>query len=309
MADFLTRLAERTLGLLPTVRPVIAPLFAPEPGSFAVTEGPVWGQAAPEVSPARLFEDNKERSETPLVLRDESAPQLNAKRPSEPVASSRTTRWPATNQPWSAPEPGLRLSPGVRDPVIHGSVEAPQQPFVGEREVVQAAVLPPLEPNFSNVVPVAKHTPSTVVPAMLVPSASDRQSSPAPNKDAIASGRKLEPVAAAQRPPIGGREDSLAGQPTSPLPRPLEEERHALPATAVPRQQRITAPYTGRRSQRASENAEPAAPLPPATINVSIGRIEVRATPALSQPQKPRIGAQVMGLDEYLRERSARGSK
>src|SRR5690348_1236680 len=31
MADFLSRLAERTLGLAPTVQPVLTPLFAPDP--------------------------------------------------------------------------------------------------------------------------------------------------------------------------------------------------------------------------------------------------------------------------------------
>ena len=31
MADFLTRLASRTLGLAPVAEPVIAPMFAPDP--------------------------------------------------------------------------------------------------------------------------------------------------------------------------------------------------------------------------------------------------------------------------------------
>ncbi len=37
MADFLTRLASRTLGLAPMAEPVIAPMFAPEPSLPAMT--------------------------------------------------------------------------------------------------------------------------------------------------------------------------------------------------------------------------------------------------------------------------------
>jgi hypothetical protein len=44
---------------------------------------------------------------------------------------------------------------------------------------------------------------------------------------------------------------------------------------------------------------------PEPVINVTIGRIEVRATPASAQPvQKPRSTPPVMTLDEYLRKRS-----
>jgi hypothetical protein len=44
---------------------------------------------------------------------------------------------------------------------------------------------------------------------------------------------------------------------------------------------------------------------PEPVINVTIGRIEVRATPAPQKPSpKPANRPPVMGLDEYLRRRS-----
>jgi hypothetical protein len=55
----------------------------------------------------------------------------------------------------------------------------------------------------------------------------------------------------------------------------------------------------------------PAAQQSPSTptIHVTIGRIEIRATPPSAPPQRPRAAAPVMGLDEYLRQRNAGGSR
>jgi hypothetical protein len=49
------------------------------------------------------------------------------------------------------------------------------------------------------------------------------------------------------------------------------------------------------------------APAP--TIQVTIGRVEVRATPATVSPRKPVAGPAVMSLEEYLRQRSAGGER
>ena len=71
-------------------------------------------------------------------------------------------------------------------------------------------------------------------------------------------------------------------------------------------------------SQKASGNLTPVPHLPTAqqsdiqiapTINVSIGRIEVRATTPAAQPRKQPSGAQTMSLDEYLQKRNRGGAK
>jgi hypothetical protein len=50
------------------------------------------------------------------------------------------------------------------------------------------------------------------------------------------------------------------------------------------------------------------APAPEPVIQVTIGRIEVRATPPAVQPPRPRPVAQTgVSLEEYLRRRSRRG--
>jgi hypothetical protein len=50
--------------------------------------------------------------------------------------------------------------------------------------------------------------------------------------------------------------------------------------------------------------------VPPApTIQVTIGRIEVRATPPPAAPARKEQKSAVMTLEEYLRQRSRRGER
>jgi hypothetical protein len=60
---------------------------------------------------------------------------------------------------------------------------------------------------------------------------------------------------------------------------------------------------------RAEQGAGPATPELPPTIQVTIGRIEVRATPAPAAPPASRRAAPIMSLDEYLRQRSQGGRR
>ena len=73
-ADFLTRLAERTLGLAPVAQPLIAPMFAPGPLAGAVARSP---------------------SEDPAVSAD--VPWITSEMPSLPVGA--TGRSPSDTQP------------------------------------------------------------------------------------------------------------------------------------------------------------------------------------------------------------------
>jgi hypothetical protein len=50
-------------------------------------------------------------------------------------------------------------------------------------------------------------------------------------------------------------------------------------------------------------------PEPAPTIQVTIGRVEVRATPAPATSRKPATEPAVMSLEEYLRQRSAGGER
>jgi len=56
--------------------------------------------------------------------------------------------------------------------------------------------------------------------------------------------------------------------------------------------------------QNEAKPGEMAAGPPEAVVNVSIGRIEIRATPPTSRPERQRNPPHVMNLDEYVRQRS-----
>lgn len=81
-------------------------------------------------------------------------------------------------------------------------------------------------------------------------------------------------------------------------PRSRQEPRAAL--TIQPKIE----PLVGRASPTAQRDTSVPAPI----IQVTIGRIEVRATPPSSQPSRQRTQAAIMSLDEYLRQRSQGGS-
>jgi hypothetical protein len=50
MSDFLTRLAERTLGIAPVVQPIYIPLFAPEAALPAAPQETTWGAVSQELT-------------------------------------------------------------------------------------------------------------------------------------------------------------------------------------------------------------------------------------------------------------------
>lgn len=142
MADFFTRLAEHTLGLTPTVQPVIAPLFAPS----ALERG---GRAAPDRS---------------LAIEEIAAPDLSAgayaSRAPEPSPLSAFQPLVVSREMPEA-EPAFPHLPKVPRALEEQAVRRTFQPLLppaAETEGVQAARLfsseakagarPPLVPRF-----------------------------------------------------------------------------------------------------------------------------------------------------------------
>src|SRR5215212_6686889 len=98
MADFLTRLAERTLGVAPVVQPLVAPMFASEPANHspdlewnseaARSSGdPDWAQAssAEETSPA--WDAQTSRPEDTAMAQQEDSRNLSPTPPGRPQES------------------------------------------------------------------------------------------------------------------------------------------------------------------------------------------------------------------------------
>lgn len=83
----------------------------------------------------------------------------------------------------------------------------------------------------------------------------------------------------------------------SPAVRPLP------PVTVVARRREMLRPERGAKSTA----GPPASAEPAPTIQVTIGRIEVRATLPAASPQKQKAASPAMSLEEYLGRRARRG--
>jgi len=116
----------------------------------------------------------------------------------------------------------------------------------------------------------------------------------------------LAPQTGAERARTAGRRD--AGPREGHGTAEIEEASQHQPAPVVARPQVTHVP----RAEPAAPPATKEAPAPEAapTIQVTIGRVEVRATPPPAPaPQRPRAKPPVMSLDEYLRQRNRGGQR
>jgi hypothetical protein len=103
---------------------------------------------------------------------------------------------------------------------------------------------------------------------------------------------------------------------TTPRDAPILRVAEAVPARRAAREIIRAAPVAplplplvtsrGERAQRDGPFRRELAPRAEATIHVSIGRIEVRATPAPPARDRAQAASPVMGLEEYLRTRAGR---
>jgi hypothetical protein len=89
---------------------------------------------------------------------------------------------------------------------------------------------------------------------------------------------------------------------------PLDPQPEPAPTLVVVRPQVTPAPRAGPEAWSAPEAVGKQEPAP--TIQVTIGRIEIRATPPpASTPKRERSKPPVMSLDEYLRQRNQGGQR
>jgi hypothetical protein len=132
---------------------------------------------------------------------------------------------------------------------------------------------------------------------------------PAPHAEAWDGVRSIAPsldprppAAVVSRPSAQrDRDDEMHGErmPVSaPLAARAEVARSASPPALVPRSQPV--PATNNRAIRSTPQT---AAIPP-TIQVTIGRVEIRATQPAAPPRSTRLATPRLGLDEYLRGRT-----
>lgn len=302
MADFLTRLAGRTLGVAPTVQPMIAPLYAPGPALLAgqevlsaFTEEVSGGlPARPSLWPAEPREMNLPLSEPLPAAMQEQESRANLSAVSLSFSPQQGTVFPSTGEIWaSTAHPAVSA---IADVNVAGRRDTSSISANGEGS--QSAT----EQN----IPVS--SPNTPL------SAPDRTRS-------LQIGEVQElPVEVSQRQMGSASFISQVyqeGDAPSVAVNSLEEQRigGVLPQSILPAASRsranlrwAAADAVANRHELSPEGTAPMA-TPAPTIQVTIGRIEVRATqPPPAQRQTPRPGPRMVSLEEYL-DRQAKGGQ
>ena len=317
MTDFLTRLAERTLGLTPCVEPVLAPRYAPGPATAE-------------------FPDTFDEAHDSLREPSDSPAPATMSIPGESSVS-------APNQP----QPDVASETPATSPMPRAVVE---ESAAADDRIEPAATRPVAIPE-TNAGSVMKTTvvrtsfPAEETPELAPPSAAQRSSKERGiGFQPVTSGwkpnprRNLPPKPAAT--PVRQEEPTTANlPPASAVPIEMEVADQSVPHPEEPQAAPLrlsSAPQTPMETrtggtgllvrpavERASAETvrpQPAAtpglgePCPPANestpsvIRVTIGRIDVRAVPPTPAAERsaPVPPPPVLSLDEYLKQHGGR---
>ena len=280
------RLAARTLGLVPTVQPIIASMYAQEPS--------LTGNATPG------FELEEERESSvdgrysshparPQISQGDQVPLNGCDQSCPPDKSvpyvGTINRGDTINRP---PAPSL---PGTGPVSVSRDEVKPSQILTKEGDTVSWPAVDATQRTIRDI-----STSNKL----------DTAPSPIEQKQGLGPWPLPLPVTPTQKP--GTARDVLKSR----LEGRLSAESPTMPV--VKARQGVTHPQiVTRLEQRALENQRESASggainrVP--TIQVTIGRIEVRATPSPTQQTQPRRSEQpVMSLDEYLNGRDKSGA-
>jgi len=295
MADYLSDLVAKNLSPQENIQPRLPSRFEPSAeilAAPAISEAPQpLEQQIEHVAPPAAREAKLPRSRTPQEPLAPAAPDSFEQMPAPRIASESVAPPPPErpyrgrlDPPASVP-PVSESAPVEPAGVVAQTPPTKHQPLTAATEVSGSSVsgttkvVPTNEPARSNhfsdlgservrEVVVERHTERVLLPTTIKPAAQEPASQSTPVPFPL----------------------SPALPTASPAPVPPTQELHP-----------VTPPLPDLSPRRA-----PAEPIP--TINVSIGRIEVRATPSpAAPPRKPAPAPRVMSLDEYLQSRSNGG--
>jgi hypothetical protein len=319
MADFLTTLAARTLGLAPVAVPVAIPLFAPE----ALPPAPPAAEETPGAPGASLEPPAPRPGAAPApdpllpttgraVSSGEPAPLLQ---PEEtPGAPSK----PADNRGSRAVEEGVahRAPPGAES-ARDDALPLPRQDAVtrpnptqprAEALTTSAARTAPPAPSFASARP--ERPPAAASGSVALPPIEDATDERLlmPLYPAVPPAAAGHPLAASAGAPAA---EARPATTTAPSRRPEHDATIAHTAAQPSRdERRETTASLAAASPRLEMRraAPPPAPLEqPSTIEITIGRVEVRAvSPPAPRPPPETPAAPRLSLEEYLRSQNVR---
>ncbi|MDB5034123.1 MAG: hypothetical protein JWQ98_1364 [Chlorobi bacterium] len=310
MGDFLSRLAERTLDMAPVAKPLVAPAFARMSGRRENGLSSDDADNPPEREITR--EEHRITTYPPPAVGAVERPEA----PAPPPAMPTTVAWT-----------GLRTDREISSPIesrerAAGHTELPVEPIRrARREAEQVddiayddrAGIEQPSPIAARRHDAIRDTPAPALPP-LVPEQRQVVTGHAGVDDGIVAGDSHESVERRRKEKDDDPRDAADTGIRTEREQVTEPIRTiAVMQPLVPVEPQRTNPRIDRLEQRMAEERgrreEPAA-APAPTIQVTIGRIEVRATttPAPA-PRRERAGAQIMSIDDYLRQRTGGGGR
>lgn len=288
MSNYLTNLAALSLRVVPTVQPRLYPRFEPAPQAGVLNAVRPFGPLADESGlDATIMEDGGHSPhETPR------APVNPQGRLTAPVASGEdgfSTSLPHPKSPTPASDLSTRNITGA---VLMTDVFTPSQL---RRPLLDHAL------NDASIIKAA------AAPSRVTGRSNDEETAPLPHDERLRTnlqGQFASKDIARQKAlleerimPAARVEPVATARPSTP---PL------LPIIAQPRIRPVSTEQSHEGHGRGTKAGEPVA----STIQVTIGRIEIRAEQTTaSAAAKPRGAQPVMSLDEYLRSRGSGGGR
>lgn len=310
MSGFLTNLVVRSFGLTEMIRPRSPSLFEPQSGTARLVTSPIYseegfGEAPVSAEPAweagarRFSEIPVSQGTKPLLsTRKTAADEANSMRESG-LPGRMTGDYPPLSPMGFKPRP-LDAEPKDASYAIrpeHATSAPATLPFV-QRQATRAPFNEDVLTSRPEPGPLAKQ-PTIARPersaARSESGALANQSAAAPRSTVLAS--DLGPVGSSRQ----SRISELLRPPPSlvlPAPVPIQPAKLNMSSQAAPYRDR-------KRPDTGWQKAEPET-----IIQVTIGRVEVRAEQVSARPPtNERSAPQPMSLDEYLRRRAGRSGE
>jgi len=290
MSDYFTRLAERTLGLALIVQPIKPSLFALEPDAGGATPFEISGESAT----AQTFSGTWQGVETPAQATSAVQSQHSQTEFTGPAVA--IARASTGNIPVETPMPGAHAQGNLYQSGRHHRRPAlAREPFSSNTVREFTPAVRTLEPAAQQSSPRA---PSFALSQTL--SASPGESSLSMPAARVQGGNATE------------RSTSSGANPAS----------AALVETSIMHHEQTIPRHVvlGERTIRSSQSlaslptpqAQPELSTPEPAIQVTIGRVEVRAVTApatTTRSQQQPVKPPAMGLDEYLRRQEQGGRR
>lgn len=314
MADFFSRLAERALGVAPVVAPLIAPLTAPGPAlaaaPFAGVEETLPEQpeeillapVPPGLPVATVAPPPPEKSAQPgrSTLSAPVVPDLQEQPPPrvEPVAPAALPSHEVAEHSLGPAEVGERNS-GRNDRLLP-EPSAPPLAAIQPQPTVSAALVTPRQPvdqSLERRAQPAQRKATDLTPTSVGPAAPSASKAAAP-----VTVSSLQPT----NRPDAGRPQPLGWEATDSTPQGAHRSRPTVKPTVEPNVPPSPYPAPAMRPgvPMAISHPAPASPAPSPTVQVTIGRIEVRAIlpPAPAPQPSARPATPRLSLADYLKQ-------